>query len=274
MHKALTTAILAGLAMAAVPQCSAQTAPAPRELAYGSDARHRLDFWRAGGKARAPLVLFIHGGGWSSGDKEYERDTAKPAHFLGKGFAFAALNYRLVPSVPVEQQVQDVASALAYVAAHADELGIDPRRIVLVGHSSGGHLAALIGTDPEFVKRAGAAMPAAVILLDGAGLVPRIGAAANRRPGPFRTDEERKALAPLTHAAAPNAPAFLFLNAASEDLRQQAATLAGALQSAGATVRTQTIEGADHMSLSEDLGRADDRGTQGVDAFLASLPGS
>ena len=114
-----------------------------------------------------------------------------------------------------EQQAADVASALAYVIAHAGELGIDPRRIVLMGHSAGAHLVALVGTDPAYLKAVGLdeASVAGVIPIDGAAYdVPaqlkvgaRIMGATYEQA--FGTDPARqKTLSPTMQAAAPNAP--------------------------------------------------------------------
>ncbi len=93
-----------------------------------------------------------------------------------EGYAFASVNYRLVPDATVEQQAADVASALAYVIAHASELNVDPRRIVLMGHSAGAHLVALVGTDPAYLKAVGLGEDAVagVVPIDGAAYdVPR-----------------------------------------------------------------------------------------------------
>lgn len=245
-----------------------------RELAYGTDPLQRLDFWPAS-RLDAPLIVFIHGGGWTSGDKASEQEAPKVAHFTSEGFAFSALNYRLVPDVSVNEQVQDVASALAYLVTNARELGVDPKNITLIGHSSGGHLAALIGTDPRFLEHAGMSVAdvAGIVLLDGAGLVPRSGAGATGRRGPFGSDKERQAMAPANHSASPNSASFLMLNAASEDLRQQARTLADRLKSAGTPAQVQIIDGTDHMSLSGNLGNSGDAATLAVDNYLRNVMG-
>jgi acetyl esterase/lipase len=139
-----------------------------------------------------------------------------------------------------------------------------------MGHSSGGHLAALIGTDPQYLRRAGLDISsvAGVILLDGAGLVPPTGVDATRRRGPFGSEEERQAMAPVNHVALPNAPSFVMLNASSEDLRQQARTLADGLNAAGTDARVRAIVGTDHASLSANLGRTGDAATAVVEEYL------
>ena len=102
-----------------------------------------LDFYRAEGRRTpAPCVLVIHGGGWDNGDR-----TQLPAvnHHLARiGYAVAAVSYRLAPGTVWPGQRDDIAAAIAYLKAHAAELGIDPTRLVLMGRSAGGQLATAV----------------------------------------------------------------------------------------------------------------------------------
>jgi arylformamidase len=99
------------------------------ELSYGTAPLQKLDYWRA--KAdRAPLVIFVHGGGWKRGDKGNATGQYKAPHYLGQGYAFASVNYRLVPDATVEEQAADIANAVAYLRRDARKLGFDPDRIV------------------------------------------------------------------------------------------------------------------------------------------------
>ena len=142
-----------------------------QEIAYGSDPLQRLDFHSTKASGPAPLVLFVHGGGWKRGDKDNATGTFKAPHFNGLGYHFASTNYRLVPAATVEQQATDVAAALAALLRQADSLGIDRRKVVLMGHSAGAHLVALVGTDPQYPRAAGLSPNdvAGIIPLDGAG---------------------------------------------------------------------------------------------------------
>ena len=120
------------------------------EYSYGSAAKQKLDYFPAKGSPKAPLVVFIHGGGWSIGDKR-ERFTknSKAKFYNGMGYAFASLNYRLVPETQPDGQAADIADALAYLRKNSTDLGFDPDAIVLMGHSAGAHLAALVSTDGQ-----------------------------------------------------------------------------------------------------------------------------
>ncbi|MCW2390041.1 acetyl esterase/lipase [Sphingobium sp. B11D3B] len=256
-----------------------------REMAYGRDPAQTLAFWPAVGQRSAPvpLVLFVHGGGWQHGNKTNATGQRKVAHLTAQGYALASIDYRLVPQATVEQQAADAASALAYVIAHADKLNIDPRRIVLMGHSAGAHLVALVGTDPRYLREAGLAPDAAagIVALDGAAYdVP-----AQMKSGPrimgktyteaFGNDPARqKALSPTLHAAAPNAPAFLIFHVDREDGTAQARALAEALRKAGTPVQIDRFEGKGlqgHMEINRRLGDPDYPATPVLDKWLKAL---
>lgn len=258
---------------------------AMQTLAYGSDRLQQLDFW-PGASTDAPLVVFVHGGGWKRGDKQMMRGSAKLTHWQAAGYAVASVNYRLVPDATVEQQGADVASAVAYLRTNAGRLGFDASRIALVGHSAGAHLVALVGTDPQYFRSAGLPMDAV------RGIVPLDGAAYNvpdqmdenaRLMGDtyrqaFGTDPARqRALSPTLHAAGPNAPAFLILHVQRDDGERQSRELAAALQRAGTPATVQGFAGRGlrgHAEINRQLGEADYPATPVVDAFLARVFGS
>lgn len=249
-------------------------------VAYGADPRQQLRLFTRERAGRAPLLVYIHGGGWSAGTPDAGAGP-QPEHFTRRGYAWATAGYRFVPSVRVEDQAADLAAA---IAAARKARGVDPKRILLVGHSSGGHLAALLATDPRWLADAGVPFEAlrGAILLDPAALdVSAILGSGSRggtidaffRPA-FGEDRARwAALSPLAQAAAPNAPAWLMLHDAGNILAGvQSQQLARDLEIAGAeTVRAQAISGTNHVRLNDELGRPDDRATAEVDRFLNAL---
>jgi arylformamidase len=111
------------------------------DVPYGDDAGERLDFFPTP-TAGAPLLVFIHGGYWRSLDKFDFSWIAPP--FLDAGTAVAFTNYGLAPRLPVEEIVRQQIRALAWLYARAEELGFDRRRIIVAGHSAGGHLVAMM----------------------------------------------------------------------------------------------------------------------------------
>jgi acetyl esterase/lipase len=104
-----------------------------------------LDFYRARGRTGAPCVVVVHGGGWDSGDRSQMADMN--AHLARRGFAVAAVSYRLAPKHVWPAQREDVQAALAYLKSNAGELGIDPERFVLLGRSAGGQIAESVAYD-------------------------------------------------------------------------------------------------------------------------------
>jgi arylformamidase len=111
------------------------------DIAYGREPSERLDVFPAA-KAGAPVLVFIHGGYWRSLDKA-DHSFIAPS-FVADGAAVVLPNYGLCPAVTIEQIALQTARAVAWVWRHADRFGGDPSRIALVGHSAGGHLAAML----------------------------------------------------------------------------------------------------------------------------------
>jgi arylformamidase len=260
---------------------AAKAGPLPagwHEEAYGSDPLQKVEWTlpaKSGGKA--PLLFFIHGGAWSIGDKRMDA-ADKGAHFSAEGWAFASTNYRLVPQAKVEDQAADIAAAIALLRKQP---GVDPARIVIMGHSAGAHLAALVGSDPTYLQKAGVPLSVirGVVLLDGAGYdVPaQMTDARNRAQAmyqqAFGTDLKRqRALSPVFQAAAPNAGSWLILPVERrQDSLAQSEKLAAALRAAGSTVSVVPQAGKTHMTLNRELGEAGDASTAVIDAFLAKL---
>ena len=287
MKKPVVAAVLAtALASGSVIANSAERrAPAPVELSFGSDKLQRVDVW-AGQSKSAPLVVFVHGGGWKRGDKSMMKGSAKLSHWQAQGYAVASVNYRLVPDATVEQQAQDVADAVALLKREASRLRYDAGRIVLVGHSAGAHLVALVGTDPAYLRKAGLGYSDidGIIPLDGAAYdVPAQMDENARLMGDtyeqaFGTDPERqKALSPTFHAAAPNAPSFLILHVQRRDGTQQSRGLARALQGAGTQASVEAVDGRGlrgHAEINRKLGEPDYPATALVDRYLAARFGT
>ncbi|MBN9120344.1 MAG: alpha/beta hydrolase, partial [Planctomycetes bacterium] len=123
-----------------------------RDIPYVEKGHERqvLDVYSPPGAKNLPVVFWIHGGGWQTGDKKDVQ--LKPTVFTEKRFVFVSTNYRLLPAVDMGTLVRDVASALGWTHAHAAEYGGDPTRIFVMGHSAGAQLAALLCTDERYLK--------------------------------------------------------------------------------------------------------------------------
>lgn len=263
---------------------AASAVPDKQTLAYGTADLQKVAYW-PGANAHSPLVVFVHGGGWKRGDMAMMDGSAKLTDWHWHGYAVASVDYRLVPQATVEDEAGDVAAAVAYLHAHAAKLGFDPARIVLVGHSAGAHLVALVGTDPKWLAGAGLKESdlRGVVPLDGAAYdVPRqlaIGARLMHSTyvQAFGSDPARqKSLSPIFQAARPNAPEFLILHVQRPDGIAQSEELADALRKAGTPVEIQGFPGTGlhgHMEINRRLGEADYPATPVLDAWLAKVFG-
>jgi arylformamidase len=162
--------LVLALVLLSAPALAADALTVKRDVAYGVNAAQAMDIYLPQNPVNAPVILMVHGGGWRHGDKTHSNvTTPKAAHYTGLGYIFISTNYRMLPEADVGQQALDVATALAYVQTHAADWGGNPAKIILMGHSAGGHLAALL-TASTALQTAAKARPAqALISLDSAG---------------------------------------------------------------------------------------------------------
>jgi len=135
-----------------------------RDLGYGKGPRRRLDVYSPRGAVNRPVVVFWYGGSWVTGAKSEYRfvGTTLAEH----GVVAVIPDYRLYPKVHFPDFDEDGARAVAWVEQHVQEFGGDPRHIVLMGHSAGGHTAAFLAFNHEFLRKFGAD-PASIVGLVG-----------------------------------------------------------------------------------------------------------
>lgn len=126
---------------------------AAKDVRYGDHERQTLDYYRPTKTRKAPVMVYVHGGGWRIGDKKAVGQKAE--FFCGKGWVFVSVNYRLLPDGQHPHNVNDVAAAIAWVMEHAEDLGVDRQRLFVMGHSAGAHLASLVATHPQAMSAAG-----------------------------------------------------------------------------------------------------------------------
>lgn len=118
-----------------------------RDIAYGDQPLQNLDFYKVD-HANAPLLVFVHGGYWQSGDKSDVGLIAEP--YVAAGINVAVINYSLAPKARMEDMVVEVRNALKWLHANASRFGFDAARISIMGHSAGGHLVSeMVAETPE-----------------------------------------------------------------------------------------------------------------------------
>ena len=242
-----------------------------RDLSYGPDPAQRLDLYRPAGRPTGALIVIVHGGAWSIGDKANPGVVAaKVAHWLPAGIVVASVNYRMLPLAGPLQQAGDVARAIALVQKRAASWQADPARLVVVGHSTGAHLAALLAADPALRETDGAAPWLATILLDSAALDAVELMRAPHRPlydRVFGADEAGwPELSPLHRLRARPAPLLLVHSDRRPDSGGASHRFAAAVVALGGRAEVHEVSLA-HAEINTQLGLGNAY-TERVDAFL------
>lgn len=250
--------------------------------------RHVLDVYAPDQARNLPVVFWIHGGGWVTGDKTDVQ--IKPKVFCDRGFVFVSTNYRLVPSVEMEVLIGDVAKSLGWVHRHIADYGGDPSRIFVMGHSAGAQLAALLCIDDRYLKAEGVSFDVlkGCVPVDGDtyDLPAMITTAEIRQqvhgfPMPefghrvkFGNDPKKHVdFSAVTHVAkGKGIPPFLILHVAGHpDVTAQAKRLGVALEQADVPVRVFAAPETTHRLLNRNLGNQDDPATEALYQFLQPL---
>ena len=258
-----------------------------RDIPYASPARERqvLDVYTPTQAKSQPVVFWIHGGGWQAGDKSDVQ--IKPRAFTDKGFVFVSTNYRLLPHVEMGTIVRDVAKSIRWVHDHIAEYGGDSQRVLIMGHSAGAQLAALVCTDDRYLKAEGLslAIVKGCVPVDGDTYdVPAIIETAETRRRvhgqPRATYGHREKFgddpakhrdfSAVTHVTGDKGiPPFLIMHVAEHpDTGAQAQRLAGVLKAAAVPVRVFGARESTHNKINADLGLPDDPGTKALFEFV------
>jgi acetyl esterase/lipase len=247
-----------------------------RDIAYAAttDSSRRLDLYQRPGAAPAPVLLYFHGGSWTTGARPKAASSFRS--FLALGFSVLSVDYRLSGVAPAPAAVQDARCALAWVKANAGRYNLDTARIVTYGTSAGGQLALMAAMLPRSndidAPRCGA-VPRVAAVLDYYGPAD-VGAFALKSRntlawlgGPERRDSVGRAMSPLAYVRAGLPPVLLIHGDADPTVpHEQSVRLRDALVAAGVPARLYTVPGGLHGNFSAEQKQAIDRE---VAAFLA-----
>lgn len=290
--------VLASVMTVLLAACSSlqRAAPAPHaveariDLPYHDDniRKHRLDlYYPRDARERWPVVVFVHGGFWSSGDKSYlEAFTGLYGNvgvaLAGAGIGAVITNYRLLPEATLDDMLDDVAGAVQWARARVEELGGDPTRIVLAGHSAGAHLVTLLGMNPALLTARGVDAVGIVGVVGISGVydveqtIPLVSDALRTRvflPLFSADPAAQREASPLTHAGAHMTPTLFLVGkpdyrscerdyvAAEEKLRPHLGTRAW----------FHRIEGNTHEDMVLEIGTARDEVTPRIVSFVRAL---
>jgi acetyl esterase/lipase len=245
------------------------------DLPYGRRPAQRLDLYApdAALAEPRPVMVWVHGGGWVAGDKARPAMVQhKVGHWLPRGWLLVSLNYRLLPRATPVEQADDVAQALAVVQQQVHRWGGDGGRVVLMGHSTGAHLAALV-----LGRRSAGAAPdqglpplKAAVLVDTAALDVVALMQGEHLPlhdRAFGADPVQWPPASPWHALQGPLPPCLLLHSADRpEAAAQALAYADRAQQWGSRVQVQGLA-LGHQALNEQLGQPGEA-TRAVDSFL------
>jgi len=292
----LATAVVSGCALMdfASVKVMYQKASLPdsqihKDIAYresSTDPKQRLDLY-VPERQNWPVLVFIHGGGWNTGDKAYDVAGSDlyaniGRYFASRGIGTAVINYRLLPHVNWREQIRDAAAATAWVYRNAARYGGNPKRLFLSGHSAGAQLAARIALDPEPLKKEGFSkgIVAGVIGVSGAGYeiaskrsISSTGGLKTYYAKRFADGDETDAWAKeasILRFIDKTAPPFLILYGSAEtnDLKQQSELLAKRLKSSGVPMEWIVIPHRDHIQTVMTMSREEGVTTPALRHFI------
>jgi acetyl esterase/lipase len=275
----------------AVAQPQTSTSPSvklnvKRDIPYAepADPRQKVDVYAPEGARNLPVVFWIHGGGWQTGDRTNVQ--VKPQAFVDKGFVFVSTGYRLLTNVDMGTIFRDIARSVRWVHEHIAQHGGDPNRILVMGHSAGAQLAALICIDDRYLKAEGLSLAIikGCVPVDGDTYdVPAIIETVETRqrvhglPMPkfghrikFGNDPAKhRDYSAVTHVAkGKGTPPFLILHVADHpDVSAQAERLESVLKDAGIPAKRFAARETNHSKLNENLGLPDDPPTKALFEF-------
>jgi acetyl esterase/lipase len=222
-----------------------RTHPGRIDVRYGPGARHRLDVFPCG-VAGSPTLVFIHGGYWQQNDKE-------PFAFLGQGLLPAGFNlvvveYTLAPAARMDAIVSEIRASVAWVIEHAADVGGDPRRVFVSGHSAGGHLTAMAMSDERV---AGGLAISGIYDLEPIRLN-----YLNEKLGLDAAEAQRNS--PMLHLPSRAAPLAVTVGLGElPELVRQSEEFATARRKRGLPGEYLPVEGHDHFSILDELASPD-----------------
>jgi arylformamidase len=274
------------LALACASEAYAQRVTSDIPYAKAHE-RQVLDVYAPTSAKNLPVVFWIHGGGWQTGDKTMV--AVKPKAFNDAGFVFVSINHRLLPTAQMDAITRDVAAALGWVHKNIASQGGDPNRLLVMGHSSGGQLAALMCTDERYAKAEGVPLtaikgcvpvdadtfdiPAIIEMAETRARVHHLPMPTYGHRQKFGNDPAKhRDFSTVTHVAKDKGiPPFLILHiGGNPDTTAQARRLANVLEASGIPVKVVAGRETTHASINDNLGAPGDPITKELFAFVAA----
>lgn len=224
-------------------------------LAYGDDPRQKLDLYApAEAKRPLPVVLFIYGGSWNSGDRGSYAFVGRA--LAAQGFLTAVMDYRVVPQVRFPGFVEDAALATAWLRREVASRGGDPDRIFVMGHSAGAYIAAMVAVDPAWTTAAGLQGRVYRGLVGLSGPYDFLPLDVNASVQAFGQAPDLPRTQPVNVVTRGAPPAFLGHGLSDTTVRpRNSERLAAALRAKGSPVTLKLYEGMSHVGGIVDISR-------------------
>jgi acetyl esterase/lipase len=256
----ISSLIFAGPVLADSPKPTVEaekpfTVEVIKDIAYNDakDAdpeKHKLDLYLPKGAKDFPVLFFVHGGTWQSGDRKIYGKFGE--EFAGQGIGCVIISYRLSPKVQHPAHIEDVAKAFAWACDNIGKRGGSADKIFICGHSAGGHLVSLLATDESYLKAEKHSIKdiKGVISISGVYTIPPIGLAKV-----FGTDNEVLKKASPLYQVTPKRPPFCIIYADRDLplLDLNAEQMCKKLKECDSEVESLKVEKRDHITIMIEL---------------------
>lgn len=262
---------------------AAAGAPGPRVVTRSYTAgtaadtdRRQLDLYAPQGARNAPVLLFLHGGVWQIGSKDEYRNIGEA--FAARGIVTAVASYRIAPAARHPAQVEDAAAATVWLQRHAEELGGDPKRVFISGHSAGGHLATLILMDARYLRAVGGTPDSLAGVIALSGIFDLTRPIDDTTEGGFARfiqpvfGRDRAALqdaSPIRHLRETPVPQLVVVAGNDyQDMVRQSRDFYEAARAKRLSVTLETVAGRGHFALVHAIGSIEDPTTALIERFV------
>lgn len=240
-------------------------------FSYGDHPRQNLDVLSPRGSEKAPVVVFVHGGGWIHGNKSLYHPVQ--SRLASEGIVSVSINYRLCPEVTFPEFVEDGAMAVKWTVKNIELHGGDPDNIYLMGHSAGGHTVAMLGLDETYLENVGVELrrirgviPISAPLMLRTSEVPSL--------SPIFGEASDAEMWPLAFIDG-DEPPFLLIQGENDPLVRpfHAREAERRIREGGGSARAVLFPGHDHVSVVSAIAATGDRSREVIEPVLKLILG-
>lgn len=226
-----------------------------KDIQFSNNPDLKLDIYQPAKQSESlPVMIFIYGGGWTSGEREWYRFVG--AAFASAGYITIIPDYRKGDKVPFPGFMFDAAKAVAWTTENIGAYGGDANKLFVSGHSAGGQIAVLLATDPQYLQSVNVDTCQLRGVIGYAGAYDFLPLTSDRYRKVFGDKQNQQRSQPVNYASA-DAPPLLLIQGLRDNTvaPKNARNMAAAMDEAGGTVETKYYDDASHtdtlLALSE-----------------------